>query len=94
MPAVIASESITPRSFIIKTQQGAELRRNRRHLQPEPVPESSPPATSGNTGTDTHSDTLETVPTGQSVATPASPTPGQTATRSGRVCKPVNRLDL
>ncbi|KAK0145430.1 hypothetical protein N1851_015676 [Merluccius polli] len=61
MPAVIASESITPRSFIIKTQQGAELRRNRRHLQPEPVPESSPPATSGNTGTDTHSDTLETV---------------------------------
>ncbi|KAK0156179.1 hypothetical protein N1851_000550 [Merluccius polli] len=38
-PAVISSESITPRSYIIKTQQGAELRRNRRHLQPEPQSE-------------------------------------------------------
>ena len=93
-PAVISSESITPRSYIIKTQQGAELRRNRRHLQPEPVPQSSSSATSENTGTDTHSDTLETVPSSQSVATPASPMPGQTVTRSGRVCKPTNRLDL
>lgn len=93
MPAVITSESITPRSFIIQTQQGAELRRNRRHLQPEPVPESSS-TPSENAGTDTHSDRLETVPTSQSVATPASPTPGQTVTRSGRVCKPVSRLDL
>ena len=52
-PAVISSESITPRSYIIKTQQGAELRRNRRHLQPEPVPQSSSSATSENTGTGT-----------------------------------------
>ncbi|KAK9519971.1 hypothetical protein VZT92_022661 [Zoarces viviparus] len=49
------------------------------------------------TGTDTHSDganMLETVPVSQSVATHTTPLPGQTVTRSGRVCKQVDRLDL
>ncbi|CAL8388404.1 unnamed protein product [Boreogadus saida] len=49
------------------------------------------------TGTDTHSDGAtmsETVPVSQSVATPTTPLPGQTVTRSGRVCKQIDRLDL
>ncbi|XP_034023466.1 uncharacterized protein K02A2.6-like [Thalassophryne amazonica] len=92
--AVVSGESTTPRSLVIKTQQGAELRRNRRHLRPEPVSQSSLPAISDNTETDTHSAVSETVPSSQSVTPPVSLIPGQTVTRSGRVCKPVNRLDL
>ncbi|CAL8340271.1 unnamed protein product [Boreogadus saida] len=63
--AVISSESTTPRSFVIRTQHGAELRRNRRHLQPGPVPQPIPAAHRDVTGTDTHSDGAtmsETVP--------------------------------
>ncbi|CAL8394887.1 unnamed protein product [Boreogadus saida] len=96
-PPVISSESTTPRSFVIRTQHGAELRRNRRHLQPGPVPQPIPAAHRDVTGTDTHSDGAtmsETVPVSQSVATPTTPLPGQTVTRSGRVCKQIDRLDL
>ncbi|XP_056444336.1 uncharacterized protein K02A2.6-like [Gadus chalcogrammus] len=97
LPAVISSESTTPRSFVIRTQHGAELRRNRRHLQPGPVPQPIPAAHRDVTGTDTHSDGAtmsETVPVSQSVAPPTTPLPGQTVTRSGRVCKQIDRLDL
>ncbi|TNN51986.1 hypothetical protein EYF80_037792 [Liparis tanakae] len=85
--AVISSESTTRRSFVIRTQHGAELRRNRRHLQPGPVSQPIPAAHRDVTGTDTHSDgatILETIPVSQSVATPTTPLPGQTVTRSGR----------
>lgn len=61
LPAVISSESTAPRSFVIRTQHGAELRQN---LQPGEI-----------TGTDTPSDgatMLETVPVSQSVATPTT----------------------
>lgn len=37
-PAVIRHESVTPRSYVIETEQGAVLRRNRRHLQAVPTP--------------------------------------------------------
>ena len=97
LPAVISSESTTPRSFVIRTQHGAELRRNRRHLQPGPVPQPIQAAHRDVTGTDKHSDGAtmsETVPVSQSVATPTTPLPGQTVTRSGRVCKQIDRLDL
>lgn len=97
LPAVISSESTTPRSFVIRTQHGAELRRNRRHLQPGPVSQPIPAAHGDVTGTDTHSDgatVLETVPVSQSVATPTTLLPGQTVTRSGRVCRQIDRLDL
>lgn len=98
-PAVVASESTTPRSFIIKTPLGAELRRNRRHLQAGPAVQPPAPALPGEhteTDTDTHSDKAnmsDTVPAGQTVATvlPDIP-PGQTVTRSGRLSKPVKRL--
>ncbi|KAA8578257.1 hypothetical protein FQN60_018737, partial [Etheostoma spectabile] len=32
-PAVVSGGSVTPRSFVVETPQGATLRRNRRHLQ-------------------------------------------------------------
>lgn len=37
-PAVIRQESVTPRSYVIETEQGAILRRNRRHLRAVPTP--------------------------------------------------------
>ncbi|KAK9519954.1 hypothetical protein VZT92_022645 [Zoarces viviparus] len=84
---------------ILRHQDAAWSRaaRNRRHLQPVPVPQPIPAAHEEFTGTDTHSDgatMLETVPVSQSVATPTTPLPCQTVTRSGRVCKQVDRLDL
>ncbi|XP_056138871.1 uncharacterized protein LOC130115285 [Lampris incognitus] len=79
--AVISSESTTLRSFAIRTQQEAELKRNRRHLQPGPAPQLIPTASGESTGTDTHSDgttMLETVLVSQSVATSTPPLPSQT----------------
>lgn len=32
-PADIAGDSATPRSYVVETQQGTKMRRNRRHLQ-------------------------------------------------------------
>uniref|UniRef100_A0A3B1ITQ0 Gypsy retrotransposon integrase-like protein 1 n=1 Tax=Astyanax mexicanus TaxID=7994 RepID=A0A3B1ITQ0_ASTMX len=92
LPAVVSSESTTPRSFVVRTHHGTELRRNRRHLQLGPVHH---PAADHNTGTD-QSDvpTIETVPASQNLDKPTSPLPTLTVTRSGRVCKPVSRLDL
>ncbi|XP_061570027.1 uncharacterized protein K02A2.6-like [Cololabis saira] len=46
-PAVVSKESVTPRSYIIQTPQGAELRRNRRHLRADLFSQSAqetPPA--------------------------------------------------
>uniref|UniRef100_A0A3Q3F2G2 Integrase catalytic domain-containing protein n=1 Tax=Labrus bergylta TaxID=56723 RepID=A0A3Q3F2G2_9LABR len=97
LPAVVSSESTTPRSFVIRTHYGAELRQNRRHLQPGPVPQPTPAAPCEASGTDVRSDrpdTSDAVPVCQSEATPPASVPCQTVTRSGRVCKPINRLDL
>ncbi len=44
LPAVVCSASTTPRSSIIRTQQGAELWQNRRHHLSGPVPQSTPAA--------------------------------------------------
>ena len=96
-PAVISSESTTPRSFVIRTEQGAELRRNRRHLQLGPIPQPVQAAADRNTESNIDSDavtTLETVPTRQSMDKLTNPLPALTVTRSGRVSKPVNRLYL
>ncbi|KAK9532897.1 hypothetical protein VZT92_010259 [Zoarces viviparus] len=95
--AVMEPSPYLPCDQEMLTQHGAELRRIRRHLQPVPVPQPIPAEHKEITGTDTHSDganMLETVPVSQSVATPTTPLPGQTVTRSGRVCKQVDRLDL
>ena len=99
-PAVIAGDSSTPRSYVIETQQGATLRRNRRHLQHVPAPAGDTPAPEPdgqeqgaatqlpdpNIATDTASPTPNTRPP------PAQD--GLLFTRSGRLSKPVDRLNL
>lgn len=100
LPKVISGESITPRSYILRTQNGDMLRQNRRHLQPgppydpaaaqpvnvqtPPVMDSQPP-TSAQAGAGSAS---------QTAATADPPLSDQTVTRSVRVSRPVQRLNL
>lgn len=102
-PAVIRQESVTPRSYVIETEQGAVLRRNRRHLQAVPTPtqttkqtvHTDSPQTKGTVDIQpTHTDTTETVPTRNRRETFPTPETGLILTRSGRVSKPVVRLDI
>ncbi len=65
-PAVIRQETVTPRSFVIETEQGAVLRRNRCHLQAVPTPtqtvHTDSPQTKGTVDNQpTRTDTTETV---------------------------------
>uniref|UniRef100_A0A3B3I785 Gypsy retrotransposon integrase-like protein 1 n=1 Tax=Oryzias latipes TaxID=8090 RepID=A0A3B3I785_ORYLA len=102
-PAVVSKECITPRSYLLETPQGVMFRRNRRHLRsntPQQVVTAALP-------TSAEPSVVEPVP---SATAPASDTALQpqvfTAasspaaalrtvyTRSGRMSKPVNRLDL
>lgn len=96
LPATVQRESATPRSIVITTSQGTELRRNRRHLQPAPIQRPTLSTFGDNGAAQSHSSVsvADTVPVNQSVTAPATPAPSQTVTRSGRVCKPVHRMDL
>lgn len=76
LPVVISSKSFTSRSFIIKTEKGAELRRNRRHLQPGPVHQPIQTAPCQDTETDSQSDGAimsDTVPVTQIAGPPTNP---------------------
>lgn len=51
-PAVVSTEDVTPRSYLLQTRQGDALRRNRRHLRFDNLPQPSaaavaPPAVTG-----------------------------------------------
>ena len=97
-PAVVSDEAAaTQRSYIVATQEGAVLRRNRRHLLATPISNHTPRTSTDGAEMDTQpavTDIPETVPASQAVSTPSTPLPRQATTRSGRVCKPVHRLDL
>lgn len=104
VPAVVSKESITPRSYLLQTPQGAVLRRNRRHLRldnlPQPVAAEPPPAESCVVGPFLSTGPLvsETAPSVPSEVITNAHSPADSVvtvhTRSGRVCKPVKRLDL
>lgn len=98
-PAVVSKESVTPRSYLINTPQGAVLRRNRRHLRADLS--SHPPASAESAGETSRSAgvvTPETVPSTPGEVTTLTHTPAQTPdrfrSRAGRVYKPVDRLVL
>uniref|UniRef100_A0A8C4ST07 Integrase catalytic domain-containing protein n=1 Tax=Erpetoichthys calabaricus TaxID=27687 RepID=A0A8C4ST07_ERPCA len=91
--AVVRGESTTPRSFVIETHQGATLRRNRRHLQLCPAP------AEGNQLPVQPEQIYEQLPTSTvHMETTLSKAPktqkGLVVTRSGRLSRPVDRLDL
>jgi len=98
--ANVTAEHASPRSFIVETEHGARLRRNRRHLvktreappivQP-PVEESAP----GSRPPPSVKPVIMTSPTPQAAPTSGSSssvTTG-TTTRSGRVCRPPVRFN-
>ena len=96
-PAVVSGEATTQRSYIVTTQEGAVLRRNRRHLLASPASHRTPPSSTERAEMEVQPAATtppETVPANQAVSTSGASLPSQTVTRSGRVCKPVNRLDL
>ena len=103
-PAVISKESVTPRSYIINTPQGAELRRNRRHLRADlslQSAQATPPASAVSAGETSRSASVVTPETVSSTSSGVTsfahaPTqsPGQFRTRAGRLCKPVDKLSL
>lgn len=99
-PAVIIGDSATPRSYVIETEQGATLRRNRRHLQHVPVPDGDTPSPPSD-GQQHEAATRQ--PDRVITTDTASPTPnagppptkdGLLFTRSGRQIKPADRLTL
>jgi len=99
-PAVVAGESTTPRSFVVETSQGATLRRNRRHLQhvPPVAGDTHPLAPDGlqqgaATQQPDHAVFADTASPTPSVTLPDTQT-GLFHTRSGRLSKPVERLNL
>lgn len=83
----VLQHASTPRSVVIQTDTGSVLRRNRRHLRQEsgqlspPGPTSSPQAGSLSS------------PSSDPPSSPGS-VPTSTQTRSGRMVKPVQRMDL
>ncbi|XP_033991872.1 uncharacterized protein K02A2.6-like [Trematomus bernacchii] len=99
-PAIVSKECVTPRSYLINTQGGAVLRRNRLHLRAEPTsrPAQHIPLTSAESAVaisqPVSANTPETVTLKPSEVTTHTTTPGRVQTRSGRVSKPATRLDL
>lgn len=98
-PAVVTSGSVTPRSYLIETRQGATFRRNRRHLQEVPArepAESTAPVSP--VRKDASQEPDDAVGRGTGSHTPSVSTHAGTGelsqTRSGRIIKPVVRLDL
>ena len=91
MPAVVHSTCSAPRSYVVETGQGDRYRRNRRHLMA--TPNTHTPVSEGQ-GRVCPEEDMNTELT-HVTETPAAPTQGtETVTRSGRVSKPVHRLDL
>lgn len=90
---VVTGMSTTPRSFTIETHQGTTLRRNRRHLQL--IPDSA-----GGTQTLVQKEQSyeqqpeSTLNSGKTLSQAPNTKTEPLMTRSGRISKPVNRLDL
>uniref|UniRef100_A0A672H7R2 Integrase catalytic domain-containing protein n=1 Tax=Salarias fasciatus TaxID=181472 RepID=A0A672H7R2_SALFA len=83
LPATVQRDGSTPRSIIITTSQGTELRRNRRHLQPAPFQRPTLSTSEDNRAAQSHPSVsvTDTVPVNQSVTSPATLAPSQTVTR-------------
>ena len=99
-PAIVTKESIRPRSYIIETEQGATFRPNRRHLQAVPAAPPKDTTSIPRPALDNVSDQSADTPTSseENSSVPSrnrlSVSDGMTQTRSGRVSRPVVRMDL
>jgi hypothetical protein len=102
---IVNSKHSSPRSYIVETEHGSTLRRNRRHLikTKEDPPVCSPPIEDGETSTSSSSSFNESTPSVLTSSSTSSPTPpgliktinAPVSTRSGRVVKlPVRFKDF
>lgn len=85
-PASVQDVCNEPRSYVVATPTGSVLRRNRRHISEAPQQRQSV------------CDTNHSVQPQSPIKTPSAavnkPSTTRTETRSGRLIKPVNRLDI
>lgn len=89
-PAMVMGQSATERSYMISSPEGGRKRRNRCHLQLQCPSESS--ADAEITGNSEKKGDDDTVRTNDSLLTQTNE--GMRVTRSGRVSKPVQKLNL
>ena len=100
-PAIVRQQHEAPRSYIVENEKGSMLRRNRRHLKRGNPPFGTDPVTVLETA---HSELPSQYSNDTIVPSPQKPmardmsvtpkTNNLTYTRSGRISKPPNRLDL
>ncbi|KAI4831018.1 hypothetical protein KUCAC02_002619 [Chaenocephalus aceratus] len=95
-PAIVSKECVTPRSYLINTQGGAVLRRNRLHLRAEPTsrPAQHIPLTPAESAVAISQPVSANTPETTTLKPSEVKTPGRVQTTSGRVSKPATRSDL
>ena len=94
IPARVIANHSAPRSYIVETENGSTLRRNRRHLLRTQEP-ASPPIDNDYDDIAAPPSVMNTTANIAPVVPPAPPsTPAPVQTRSGRVVKPTVRFSL
>ncbi|XP_064641976.1 uncharacterized protein K02A2.6-like [Lineus longissimus] len=97
---VIDKHPSTPRSFIVQTDSGSTLRRNRRHLQSVSVPNPGVPSSPCRNWSEVPPsspcrNSLTMTPVAENNPSAPVPPAGRViSTRAGRVVKPVQKLNL
>lgn len=89
IPATVVGQSATERSYVISSPEGGMKRRNRRHLQFSPSGSSADAEPIGHSETKCDDNTVRT-----DDSLPTQTREGWRVTRSGRVSKPVEKLNL
>ena len=104
VPTVVTDIWPTPRSYVVKTESGTSLRRNRKHVLKKPestslmesdkegVTSATEVATPNKCVSPSEEVTVATSPERSSISTP--PERSLYRTRSGRTAKPPDRLNL
>ncbi|XP_077544863.1 uncharacterized protein LOC144158076 [Haemaphysalis longicornis] len=95
-PTTLLSAAQRPRSFVVETPRGV-VQRNRRHLvrfQPDSTQDSAPHEGEEWTGHEKEESTRRSPTSGTVSAPDSARSPGSYRTRSGRVVRPPQRLNL
>lgn len=88
-PAIVMGQSAMERSYMISSLEGGMKRRNRHHLQLSPSESSADAETTGHSETKCDDDTVQA-----NDSLPTQTSEGWRVTRSDRVSKPVEKLNL
>ena len=89
---IVTTHPSTPRSVFVQTDQGACYRRNRRHIQL--LPNSSSALPSSPVQSETAAESCNDNSTGSTVPASSTCANAPVMTKSGRLVKPITRMDL